>query len=76
MLLFLLLLFAFAAWITTHVLLCMSIGRHSWGWAMSAFLMPPLAPFFGLRLQVGTRRGSFVWLGVGSVYLILLAVNL
>jgi hypothetical protein len=50
-----------------HVAIAIALGRRAlWQKAILAFLVPPLAPFWGF--QVGLRMEVYAWAGALFVY--------
>jgi uncharacterized membrane protein YqaE (UPF0057 family) len=50
----------FATWSTLHLLLCFRLRVFGKWRALAGFLLPPVAPYWGLRL--GERALSLTWI--------------
>jgi hypothetical protein len=57
----------FATWSTLHLLLSFRLREFGNWRALVAFLLPPLAPYWGLRLRV--RALSLSWILLALSYL-------
>jgi hypothetical protein len=59
---------AFATLLTVHVTLSLGLARHGHRWrAIAAFLIPPLAPYWGWR--VGKRGQVALWVAASGSYM-------
>lgn len=74
LILYLVVLVFFASWATSHVLLCLTLGRSQRILALTCLVVVPLAPYVGLRQ--GLRRLPTVWLTACSLYLCALGLSL
>jgi hypothetical protein len=62
---------SFGLLVTAEVVLVIRLAREGPAWrALVAFLVPPLAPYWGFRGQ--SRGWSGVWVGAFLAYLLLL----
>ena len=66
---------SFALLVTAHVALSVALTFRPPHWrGPLAFLVPPLAPWWGLQEQM--RAWSMVWIGSLAIYLVALAAGL
>ncbi|MCC6900938.1 MAG: hypothetical protein IT377_18315 [Polyangiaceae bacterium] len=58
---------SFASWVTAHVALAfgLALGRPRWRGPV-AFLVPPLAPYWGM--EAGMKRRAGIWVTALVVY--------
>jgi hypothetical protein len=64
---------AFATLVTAHVTLALGLARRLPRWrAPVAFVVPPLAPWWGWQSRMRIRSG--VWIASAVVYAIALAI--
>ena len=64
--LYIVILLLFASVSTAHLLLCWKLFRLGWWRPIVAFLVPPLAPYWGYTAQV--PRLPMIWVGLAFVY--------
>jgi hypothetical protein len=58
---------AFALLVTVHLAIVVGLAARSCPWrAVVALVVPPLAPYWAARSNMGVRAG--VWLACGALY--------
>jgi hypothetical protein len=66
---------AVASLVTAHVMLAFGLARRSYGWrALLAFILVPLAPWWGWREKMRVR--SVLWLAAAITYVVTLPLAL
>jgi hypothetical protein len=74
-LVFILLVVAFATWLTTHVTLAVGLVRRAPRWhALVALLVAPLAPWWGWQAKMRLRAA--LWMTAAAVYAVALGLSL
>ena len=67
---------AFAVWVTVHVTLAVGIGRRlSFGRGLVAFVVVPLAPYWGFRERMWIRGSLWALAAVGYAVALFLGMR-